>query len=211
MTSLGTMLAVALFWPVIASPLSADGLAGRLLTPPQPAGEPAADRLAEPVLGESPTQVERGRSVYYYNCMPCHGDRGQGLTVEFRLAWPEDHQNCWARGCHTGKSELSAFDIPREVPALAGGPGALGRFEQADVLFAYLRETQPPQRPGALSDPEYWEVTAFLLAGSGRPTEVGRLGAGAPGPAGSAAHVLAASAAPLLALAATRRLEKAHA
>ncbi len=211
MTSLGRVLAVALFWPAIALPLSAGGLSGRLLTPPQPAGEPAVDRLAEPVLGESPTQVERGRSVYYYNCMPCHGDRGQGLTGEFRLAWPEDHQNCWARGCHTGKSELSAFAIPREVPAVAGTAGALGHFEQADALFAYLRETQPPQRPGALSDPEYWAVTAFLLHESGRPAEAGRLAGGAPGHAGRAAGVLAASAAPLLALAAARRLGKTHA
>jgi len=211
MTSLGTVLAVALFWPAIALALSAGGLENRLLAPPRPSGEPSADRLAEPVLGESPTQVERGRSVYYYNCMPCHGDRGQGLTGEFRLAWPEDHQNCWARGCHTGRSELSAFAIPREVPAVAGTPGALGHFDQPDALFAYLRETQPPQRPGALSFPEYWEVTAFLLDENGRPAEVGRLGAGAPGPAGGAACVLAASVTPLFALAATRRLGKAHA
>jgi len=210
-TSLGTVLAVALFWPAIALAPSAGGFSSRLLTPPQPTGEPATDRLAEPVLGKAPAQVERGRSVYYYNCMPCHGDRGQGLTGEFRLAWPEDHQNCWARGCHTGKSELSAFAIPREVPAVAGTPGALGHFEQADALFAYLRETQPPQRPGALSDPEYWAVTAFLLHGNGRRAEVSRLAAGAPGHARRAAGVLAASAAPLLAFAAARRPGKAHA
>jgi cytochrome c len=211
MSSLGTVLAVALFLPAIALPLNAGGPSDQLLTPPQPTGEPAADRLAEPVPGKAPTQVERGRLVYYYNCMPCHGDRGQGLTGEFRLAWPEDHQNCWARGCHTGKSELSAFAIPHEVPAVAGTPWALGRFEKADALFAYLRETQPPQRPGALSNPEYWEVTAFLLNENGRPAEAARLAAGAPGPAGRAAGVLAAGAAPLLVLAAARRPGKTHA
>ena len=30
-------------------------------------------------------------------------------------------------------------------------------------LFVYLQQTQPPQRPGALSDAEYWALTAFLL------------------------------------------------
>lgn len=168
------------------------------------------DRLAEPEIGDSPTQVQRGRSVYYYHCMPCHGDRGQGLTDEFRAIWEPDHQNCWARGCHTGKAELAAFSIPREVPALAGTPAALGGFAQTDALFAYVRQTQPPQRPGALTDAEYWDVTAFLLEENGRSAEVGRLAAGAPGPANCATCVLAMSALPLLALAAAGHPEGVH-
>ncbi len=131
-----------------------------------------ADRLVQPALGEFPTQVEVGRYQYYYNCMPCHGDRGQGLTDEWRQVWVEDHQNCWARGCHTGKSELAAFYIPRVVPPAVG----LSRFQTAEALFTFLRATQPPQRPGSLTDAEYWAVTAFLLYQSGRLSPVEQIG-----------------------------------
>ena len=130
---------------------------------------PVDDRLAEPVLPESPTQVDIGRNLYYFHCMPCHGDRGQGLTDEFREVWVEDHQNCWARGCHTGRSELAAFAIPRFIPAVIGSPQALGAFQTAEDLFVFLRATQPPQRPGALADSEYWALTSFLLHENGRP------------------------------------------
>ncbi len=130
---------------------------------------PMEDRLAEPVLPESPTQVDIGRNLYYFHCMPCHGDRGQGLTDEWREVWVEDHQNCWARGCHSGRSELAAFYIPRTIPAVIGSPQALGIFGTPEDLFAYLRATQPPQRPGALADEEYWALTSFLLHENGRP------------------------------------------
>lgn len=136
----------------------------RVLAPPDPSQAAMSDRLARPVLGESPTQVKVGRYLYYDNCMPCHGDRGQGLTDEWRQVWVEDHQNCWARGCHTGKSELAAFYIPRAVPPLVG----LSHFPTAEALFSFLRDTQPPQRPGTLTAAEYWAVTAFLLYQSDR-------------------------------------------
>lgn len=137
---------------------------------------PGTDRLAEPVLPELPTQVEVGHNLYYFHCMPCHGDRGQGLTDEFRQVWVEDHQNCWARGCHTGKSELAAFYIPKIVPPVSGVSHALCSFESAAELFAFLRDTQPPQRPGALSESEYWALTAFLLHENGRLSSGTRLG-----------------------------------
>lgn len=139
--------------------------------PPVPTAMPlstpgeAPDRLAEPLLPESPTQADLGRSLYYYHCMPCHGDRGQGLTDEWRHVWVEDHQNCWARGCHTGR-QMDAFAIPRFVPPVTGS--ALGHFQTPDELFAFLHDTQPPQRPGALADEEYWMLTAFLLDLNGR-------------------------------------------
>ena len=156
---------------------------------------PVDDRLAEPVLPESPTQVDIGRNLYYFHCMPCHGDRGQGLTDEFREVWVEDHQNCWARGCHTGKSELAAFYVPRSIPAVIGSPQALGAFETAEDLFVFLRATQPPQRPGALADSEYWALTSFLLHENGRP-----LPDGGSRPAVSSTDLVLATLAPLLAL-----------
>ena len=156
---------------------------------------PVEDRLAEPVLPESPTKVDIGRNLYYFHCMPCHGDRGQGLTDEFREIWVEDHQNCWARGCHTGRSELAAFYIPRSIPAVIGTPQALGPFQTAEDLFAFLRATQPPQRPGALADSEYWALTSFLLHENGRP-----LPDGEGRPAVSSAGLAFAALAPLLVL-----------
>jgi hypothetical protein len=134
------------------------------------------DRLAEPALPASPTQVEIGRHRYYFHCMPCHGDGGQGLTDEWREVWVEDHQNCWGRNCHTGNSELAAFYIPRSVPAVVGQPGALASFGTPDALFEFLLRTQPPQRPGVLAEDEYWALAAFLLHENGRLPEGVQLG-----------------------------------
>jgi len=182
-------------WPWAGNPVLS---AGPPETPTAEAGQvatmPEIDRLAEPVLPESPTQVDVGRNLYYFNCMPCHGDQGQGLTDEWREVWVEDHQNCWSvRGCHTGNPDIGAFYIPRTIPAVIGSPPVLGAFQTADKLFAFLRATQPPQRAGALSDEEYWALTSFLLHENGLP--VPAIGASSSG-AGLAIALLA----PLLAL-----------
>ena len=128
--------------------------------PPQP----TPDVLDVPVMPENPTEIQVGEVVYYYNCMPCHGDHGQGLTDEFRQIWVEDHQNCWARGCHAGRIEDEGFPIPRVVPAVSNRPDKLLRFPQPQDLFAYLERTHPPQNPGVLSEDDYWAVTALLLS-----------------------------------------------
>jgi hypothetical protein len=133
-----------------------------------PTVTPTPDRLAIPVLPESPTQLDIGSNLYYYHCMPCHGDRGQGLTDEWRQVWVEDHQDCWARGCHTGKASDEGFPIPRYVPPVSGSPHVIGGFREADDLFDFLRYAHPPQRPGALSDDECWALTAFVLHENGR-------------------------------------------
>jgi hypothetical protein len=138
--------------------------------------QPIPDRLAIPVLQENPTQVELGSDVYYYNCMPCHGDQGQGLTDEFRQLWDEDHQNCWGRGCHGGRVDDPGFPLPRQIPAVSHLPGALMQFPTPDDLYTFLHSTHPPQRPGALEESEYWEVTAFLLEENGRLAPDGQIG-----------------------------------
>ncbi len=180
----GFLLAPLLFVPVVAGLITGwcrpDTGAS---APPEPTTMPMAgggeqpDRLAIPILPESPTQVDEGRVLYYYHCMPCHGDRGQGLTDEWRQVWVEDHQNCWGRGCHTGR-EMAAFPIPRFVPPVTGSSWTLSRFQTADELFAFLRETQPPQRPGALLSEEYWALVAFLLDENGRLAAGVELGRG---------------------------------
>ena len=199
---LGTLVVVSLLlvaWGGSRRP--AGWIVGRFaVTPPQPTEMPMSDRLAEPVMPESPTQVDTGRSLYYFHCMPCHGDRGQGLTDEWRQVWVEDHQNCWGRGCHTGRSELDAFSIPRQVPPVSGSPQALASFQTAEDLFAFLRETQPPQRAGTLSDAEYWALTAFLLHENGRLSPDTPIGPQAAAASVSAGDVVLITLAPLLAL-----------
>jgi hypothetical protein len=152
-------------------------------------------------MPESPTQVDTGRFLYWLHCMPCHGDWGQGLTDEWRQVWVEDHQNCWKHGCHTGAGDLASFYIPRQVPPVSGSPQALRAFETAEVLFAFLRETQPPQRPGVLSDAEYWALVAFLLCENGRLSPDVPLGPQARQESVSGSDVGPVVLAPLLALA----------
>jgi hypothetical protein len=99
--------------------------------------------------------------------MPCHGDRGQGLTDEFRRLYVED-ANCWARGCHAGKVGDTGFPVPRTVPAIISTSGDLPPFHSAQALFEYLRSTHPPQNPGFMPDSDYWAITAYVLDQNGR-------------------------------------------
>lgn len=126
------------------------------------------DPLATPVIPENPSQADLGRSVFYYNCMPCHGDRGQGLTDEWRAVWVEDHQDCWGRGCHGGRVQDEGFPLPKYIPAVISSADALQRFVTPEDLYNYLKTTHPPQDPGYLQEDEYRAVTTFLLVENGR-------------------------------------------
>jgi len=122
-------------------------------------------------MPEDPTELDIGRNVYYHNCMPCHGDIGQGLTDEWRGVWVDDHQYCWGRGCHSGDDMNEGFPIPKVVPAVMGPLPILQNFSTENELYSYLRETHPPQQPGALEADEYRALAAFLLSESGRLSE----------------------------------------
>jgi len=54
-------------------------------TLPPPAMPTVQDRLAAPPTVYPPTQADQGAQVYWFVCMVCHGDRGQGLTDEWRM------------------------------------------------------------------------------------------------------------------------------
>jgi len=123
---------------------------------------PEPDRLAIPTLPENPGPLDVGRVAYYYNCMPCHGDKGQGLTDEWRLVWVEDHQDCWSRGCHGGKAGDQAFRIPRYIPPVMGPSSSLTRFTSEEELSDYLWTSHPPQRPGDLDEMECQALAAYL-------------------------------------------------
>jgi hypothetical protein len=136
------------------------------LPTPQPGAE---DRLAIPTLPPNPSDVDEGRVIYYYHCMPCHGDRGQGLTDEFRHIWVEDHQNCWGRGCHAGRPGDEGFPIPRYIPAVSHTPALQARFPDFAALQGYLEATHPPQNPGVLTEAQYQQITAFVYAQNDLP------------------------------------------
>ncbi len=125
-----------------------------------------ADRLKPPPTVYPPTQADEGHQVYHMVCMACHGDRGQGLTDEWRAALDVGDQNCWQSGCHNTRRPPEGFIFPKTVPRVVGG-GALARFETALDLHDYLVEKMPYQNPGYLKSEEYWQLTAFLLRENG--------------------------------------------
>lgn len=120
------------------------------------------DRLAEPTLPAAPSQADHGAQVYWLSCMPCHGDRGQGLTDEFRKTYPPEEEYCWESGCHGANPYESGFSLPKKIPGVIGET-TLAKFADASQLNAYIRATMPFWNPGSLTEEEAWRVTAFLL------------------------------------------------
>jgi mono/diheme cytochrome c family protein len=127
---------------------------------PSPTPEP--DPLAVPTLPDNPSPIDLGRVTYYYHCMPCHGDKGQGLTDEWRAVWVDDHQNCWSRGCHAGKPDDEGFPIPRYVPPVMPPFTSLARFGSVGELSEFLHTEHPPQNPGVLDEADCDNVAAYL-------------------------------------------------
>lgn len=148
----------------------------------QQAATPIYDPLVEPPLPPNPTEYELGRNLYWHWCMTCHGDRGQGLTDEFRSIWEPEHQNCWGRGCHSGRPGETGFPIPTVVPALVD-ENHLARFTSRQDLADFLEATHPPQSPGILKTGEYQAIALFVFALNGRsPGEVSPAATLAPMP-----------------------------
>ncbi len=120
------------------------------------------ERLAEPTLPAEPSQADHGAQDYWLYCMPCHGDRGQGLTAEFRETYPPEETNCWESGCHGKRPYDFGFTLPTQIPAVVEH-SALTKFTDAAQLNAYIRAAMPYWNPGSLTEEEAWRVTAFLL------------------------------------------------
>jgi mono/diheme cytochrome c family protein len=127
---------------------------------------PTVDRLAQPTLPAVPSQADHGAQVYWLSCLPCHGDRGQGLTDEFRKAYPPEEEYCWESGCHGARPYENGFTLPMKIPGVIGG-STLAKFADAAQLNAYIRATMPFWKPGSLTEEESWRVTAFILRQNG--------------------------------------------
>ena len=106
------------------------------------------------------TQLEYGTEVYRLVCKACHGDRGQGLTDDWRAQWAPKDQNCWQSKCHALNHPPDGFYMPMSPPVV--GP-PLVMFETALDLYEYNRQFMPWHDPGNMTESEYWSVTAYIL------------------------------------------------
>jgi LPXTG-motif cell wall-anchored protein len=98
--------------------------------------------------------------------MVCHGDRGQGLTEEWRSAWDPSHRDCWQSRCHASNHPPEGFDFPYGAPPLIGS-GTLARHATLADLYTYLAAQMPWQAPGSLPGEEYWQLAAYLARANG--------------------------------------------
>ena len=135
---------------------------------PAPQATPTFDlqRLEKPVVAlDNTDQLKQGSIVYWGVCMACHGDRGQGLTEEWKDAFGPEDRNCWNVGCHGYDHPPEGFFIPKDkvFPALAG-MGRLTRFQNAQELHDFILANMPWWSPGKLTDEESWQVTSYILS-----------------------------------------------
>jgi len=142
-----------------------------LLSPTPPAAaqmQPtsSSDRLAPWPTVFPPSQADLGAQEYYQRCMVCHGDRGQGLTTEWRGALDPADQNCWQSGCHAPKHPPGGFVFPKYVPPVVGLNG-LVQYKTAQGVFDFIQKAMPFQAPGSLPEETYWQLTAYLLRSNG--------------------------------------------
>jgi quinol-cytochrome oxidoreductase complex cytochrome b subunit len=131
-----------------------------------PSATPTFDprRLESPEVPEVRAQVDKGALIFWGICIACHGDRGQGLTDEWRLGAFGEDANCWQAGCHGKNHPPHGFEMPKTLifPALSTG-GALSRFQNAQQLYDYVVEMMPWWKPRSLGSEKAWQVTAYIL------------------------------------------------
>ena len=132
---------------------------------PNPMG-PLSPRLNKPILPASPSMADRGALPYWGICLSCHGDKGQGLTDEWRQGGFGLDMNCWKSKCHAPNHPTPGFVLPRLIPAIIG-PNTLQRFTTAQELKTYIKNTMPWWNPGSLSEDDSWNLTAYLLRENG--------------------------------------------
>ena len=124
---------------------------------------PMISRLAPPPTVYPPTQADQGAQDYYQICGVCHGDRGQGLTTEWRtVIGAGTAENCWQSHCHGSVRPPDGFNFPKIVPPVIGS-AVLNNFNTGRDLYYFLKLYMPYQAAGSLSDETYWDLTAFLL------------------------------------------------
>jgi len=133
---------------------------------PIPSPTPTFDiqRLASPAVAEIPTQADEGALIFWGVCIACHGDRGQGLTDEWRIGAYDADNNCWESGCHGKDHPDQGFELPKTLTfPPVGTASALGRFENAQQLYDYVVVMMPWWKPRSLTPEKAWQLTAYIL------------------------------------------------
>jgi len=160
------ILVLALGLLLFASSEAAASPSHQETSTPIPLPTPTFDiaRLDRPETSDPPTQLDQGALYYWGVCLACHGDRGQGLTDEWRDSFGEEDRNCWQSNCHGSDHPEWGFYIPKDrlAPAIAG-PGTLASYTNAFELHAYLLESMPWWKPGSMTTEEAWAVTNYVL------------------------------------------------
>lgn len=111
-------------------------------------------------LPATATQLEYGAEVYRLVCKACHGDKGQGLTDDWRAQWSPEDQNCWQSKCHAANHPPEGFYMPI-APAVVGLPVQI--FDTALDLFNYIHNFMPWHNRGSMTEKDSWSVTAYIL------------------------------------------------
>ena len=127
-----------------------------------------APEVLEAITGYS-EQVRHGAEVYDLVCSSCHGNTGLGIE-EGRAEFFPEHQRC--EKCHRpfNASTLANVEISEKNSFNIGTPPALRsedmlkKYGSAAVLYAYISAAMPRHDPGVLTQQEYLDITAFVLA-----------------------------------------------
>ena len=107
------------------------------------------------------SQLQYGAELYRLVCQDCHGDRGQGLTAEWRSTWAPADQNCWQAKCHSESHPVDGFVLPVAPPIV--GQAVMNRFATASDLYELIQYEMPWYRPGSLTEKDAWAATAYVL------------------------------------------------
>ena len=112
------------------------------------------------------------------------------VGVQPARAFPPDQvargEGVWNNVC----AQCHGPDSTNDDAPLLLRPDSLRRFPHAAAAFKYVSESMPSETPGSLTQEEYWDVIAFLLANNGVGAGDAPLGpdtaAGTPTRAGAA-------------------------
>ena len=111
-------------------------------------------------LPEDASQLEYGTEVYRLVCKACHGDKGQGLTDDWRAQWAPEDQNCWQSKCHALNHPPDGFYMP-QVPTVLGQP--IRNFGNALNLYSFIHNYMPWHNRGSMTEKDSWSATAYIL------------------------------------------------
>jgi cytochrome c5 len=132
------------------------------MTPtPSPTPQMGRDWILLNNVPPGSSQIVYGREIYRLVCSACHGDKGQGLTTEWRMTWAPQDQNCWRSKCHGFNHPSDGFFLPYSPPVT--NLARSRRFPTALDLQIYIQQSMPWQDPGSMLDERAWQVTAYVL------------------------------------------------